>query len=68
MKEFDTDEADTSEGIRLVTTAVTPRPIAWIATRSEEGTDNLAPYSSYNHVSSRQPAVQSPRRTRPTAG
>lgn len=58
MKDFDPDRLDDRETIRLVTTAVTPRPIAWIATTSEDGIDNLAPYSSYNYVSSRRPAIQ----------
>lgn len=58
VKEFDPTDSTESERIRLVTTAVTPRPIAWIATVGADGTENLAPYSSYNYVSSRQPAVQ----------
>ena len=42
---------------RIVKTAVSPRPIAWIGTADGDGADNLAPYSSYNYVSSREPVV-----------
>ena len=36
---------------------VTPRPIGWISTRSEGGTDNLAPYSFFNAVAYTPPQV-----------
>lgn len=42
---------------RTVTSAVVPRPIGWISTRTAEGVDNLAPYSYFNAVSSRPPVV-----------
>jgi flavin reductase (DIM6/NTAB) family NADH-FMN oxidoreductase RutF len=42
---------------RTVTSAVVPRPIGWISTRTSEGVDNLAPYSYFNAVSSRPPVV-----------
>jgi len=42
---------------RLIKTAVSPRPIAWISTVSEEGIENLAPFSSYNYVSSSPPVL-----------
>ncbi|MFC6989438.1 flavin reductase family protein [Haloplanus sp. GCM10025708] len=45
------------ERARIVKSAVSPRPIAWISTRSVDGVDNLAPYSSYNYVSSSEPVV-----------
>lgn len=35
---------------RLLSTAVTPRPIGWISTTSPAGVDNLAPYSFFNVV------------------
>ncbi len=31
---------------KLMTATVTPRPIAWVTTRSEAGGINAAPYSS----------------------
>jgi len=45
------------EVARIVGTAVSPRPIAWIATVDGDGTDNLTPYSSCDYVSSREPVV-----------
>ena len=42
---------------RLLAGAVVPRPIAWTATRSAEGRDNLAPYSFFNVVSADPPVV-----------
>ncbi|WP_440771704.1 flavin reductase family protein [Natronorubrum sp. DTA28] len=57
MHEFDTDERSEDEIARFVKTVVTPRPIAWISTRTEDGVDNLAPFSSYNYVSLTEPTV-----------
>jgi flavin reductase (DIM6/NTAB) family NADH-FMN oxidoreductase RutF len=42
---------------RIVKTAVAPRPIAWISTVSPDGTENLAPFSSYNYIDSSDPVV-----------
>lgn len=55
-------ELDLREGVpegiyRTVTSAVVPRPIGWISTRTADGVDNLAPYSYFNAVSSRPPVV-----------
>ncbi len=36
---------------------VTPRPIGWISTRGDDGTDNLAPYSFFNAVAYEPPQV-----------
>lgn len=36
---------------------VTPRPIAWVATRGSDGRDNLAPYSFFNGVAYVPPQV-----------
>jgi len=57
MKEFDPSEIEQRMTDRLVKTAVSPRPIAWVSTVGEDGVDNLAPFSSYNYVGSRQPVV-----------
>lgn len=57
MPEFEQSELTDRTNARIVKTAVNPRPIAWISTRGPDGTDNLAPYSSYNYVSSAQPVV-----------
>ena len=42
---FDISELAVPEKYRLLNGGVTPRPIAWISTRSKDGVDNLAPYS-----------------------
>lgn len=57
MTEFDIADLSPRECARLVKAAVTPRPIAWISTVDEDGRDNLAPYSSYNYVTSSPPVV-----------
>lgn len=57
MPEFDESELTERENARIVKSAVSPRPIAWISTVDERGADNLAPYSSYNYVSSARPVV-----------
>ncbi|WP_404350303.1 flavin reductase family protein [Phycicoccus jejuensis] len=36
---------------RLMTSAVVPRPIAWVSSRSADGVDNLAPHSFFTVVS-----------------
>ncbi|MEM6638730.1 MAG: flavin reductase family protein [Pseudomonadota bacterium] len=36
---------------------VTPRPIGWISTRAEDGSENLAPYSFFNAVAYEPPQV-----------
>lgn len=36
---------------------VSPRPIAWISTRDEKGTPNLAPYSFFNAMADAPPQV-----------
>jgi flavin reductase (DIM6/NTAB) family NADH-FMN oxidoreductase RutF len=41
---------------RLISSAVIPRPIAWISSTSEDGVDNLAPFS-FNNVVSYDPPI-----------
>jgi len=53
--EIDVDETDGSL-YRILSSAVVPRPIAWVSTRSEDGVDNLAPYSFFT-VASVEPPV-----------
>ena len=36
---------------------ITPRPIAWVSTRGQDGTENLAPYSFFNGVSYQPPQL-----------
>lgn len=42
---------------KLFTGAVVPRPIAWVATISEDGIPNLAPFSYFNIVSINPPLL-----------
>ncbi|RPE67040.1 flavin reductase (DIM6/NTAB) family NADH-FMN oxidoreductase RutF [Pacificibacter maritimus] len=36
---------------------VAPRPIAWVSSRSEDGIDNLAPYSFFNAIAYEPPQI-----------
>ncbi|HEU4319304.1 MAG TPA: flavin reductase family protein [Acidimicrobiia bacterium] len=54
---FDLTPSETSDGYKLLTGLVVPRPIGWIGTRRPDGTNNLAPFSFFNVVSSRPPVV-----------
>ncbi|MBM4002077.1 MAG: flavin reductase family protein [Planctomycetes bacterium] len=42
---------------QFVTGLVTPRPIAWVTTRSAQGAINLAPFSFYNAFGANPPVV-----------
>ena len=55
--DFDTATLSPLERYQLISTGVTPRPIAWISTRSANGIDNLAPYSFFNGVSCTPPVL-----------
>jgi flavin reductase (DIM6/NTAB) family NADH-FMN oxidoreductase RutF len=50
------DELSAAEAYKVLTSAVLPRPIAWVSTRSPAGIDNLAPFSFFT-VASRQPPM-----------
>ncbi len=56
----DLDPADLGAGAfyRLLTAVVVPRPIAWVATRSAAGVDNLAPHSFFTVSCVDPPMVQ----------
>lgn len=57
MNEFSARDLEPAENARIIKSAVTPRPIAWISTVDAEGRENLAPFSSYNYVGSSQPVL-----------
>lgn len=57
MTDAHTDELSARQRDRIIKSAVAPRPIAWVSTISEDGIDNLAPFSSYNYVTSSTPVV-----------
>ena len=54
---FDVSEIESREKYRLLTGGITPRPIAWISTRSSSGVDNLAPYSFFTVASCNPPVL-----------
>lgn len=45
------------EAYRWLAATVTPRPIAWVSTRSPEGVDNLAPFSFFQVISDQPPTL-----------
>ena len=57
MPEFDPAELTPRENARIIKTAVTPRPIAWISSVDPTGNENLAPFSSYNYVNNARPVL-----------
>jgi flavin reductase (DIM6/NTAB) family NADH-FMN oxidoreductase RutF len=54
---FDVAHLDTQQKYQLLIGGITPRPIAWISTRSKEGVDNLAPYSFFTVASCNPPVL-----------
>jgi flavin reductase (DIM6/NTAB) family NADH-FMN oxidoreductase RutF len=42
---------------KLMSAAITPRPIAWITTQTKDGLRNAAPYSFFNMMSAEPPLV-----------
>ena len=54
---FDSSELTGQQNYKLLTGGVTPRPIAWISSRSSDGVDNLAPYSFFTVASCSPPVL-----------
>tara|TARA_R110000787_G_scaffold149726_3_gene263696 strand:- start:600 stop:1202 length:603 start_codon:yes stop_codon:yes gene_type:complete len=54
---FDVASLAGQEKYRLLNGGVTPRPIAWISTRSHDNIDNLAPYSFFTVASCDPPVL-----------
>jgi len=54
---FDTSALEAIDIYRLMVGGITPRPIAWISTRSADGVDNIAPYSFFNVASCNPPIL-----------
>jgi flavin reductase (DIM6/NTAB) family NADH-FMN oxidoreductase RutF len=54
---FPAVEQSAQRAYRLLTATVSPRMIGWVATRSADGVDNLAPYSAFTIVSSNPPMI-----------
>ncbi len=54
---FEVSELASQDKYRLLVGGVTPRPIAWISTRSAKNIDNLAPYSFFTVASCNPPVL-----------
>lgn len=54
---FDFSKLSAQDRYRLLTAAVTPRPIAWVTTQSAGGARNAAPYSFFNVMGPAPPIV-----------
>ena len=55
--QFDPNKLDYSAVYKLLTGAIIPRPIGWISSISEDGINNLAPFSYFNAVGDDPPHV-----------
>ncbi len=53
----DADQIRPRDVYRHLISLITPRPIAWVSTRSKEGVSNLAPFSFFSGVGSRPPSL-----------
>ncbi len=57
MAEFSSRDKPERELYKLLIGCVVPRPIAWVATRSAAGEANLAPFSFFNAIGAKPPAL-----------
>jgi flavin reductase (DIM6/NTAB) family NADH-FMN oxidoreductase RutF len=57
-KDFDPADRSSGDFYRLMTAVIVPRPIAWVASTSADGVDNLAPHSLFTISSTAPPIVQ----------
>ena len=55
--EFNPDTLSSKAIYKLLTGSIIPRPIAWIATIDDAGTNNLAPFSYFNMVGDDPPHI-----------
>lgn len=54
---FDLSATESRDSYKLLSGLIVPRPIGWIGTRRPDGSNNLAPFSFFNVVSSNPPIV-----------
>ena len=54
---FDPNELEASAIYKLLTGSIIPRPIGWISSISEDGINNLAPFSYFNMLGDDPPHV-----------
>ena len=57
MKEIEIDSLNSQELYNLLTSTITPRPIAFVSTKDSSGQDNLSPFSFFNVFSVTPPVV-----------
>ena len=55
--EIDLRSASSAERYKVLTSTITPRPIAWITSVSKSGVVNAAPYSFFNAVGHEPPII-----------
>lgn len=55
--QFDPNEMEHSAVYKLLTGSIIPRPIGWVSSVSEDGINNLAPFSYFNAVGDDPPHV-----------
>lgn len=55
--EFDFAQVAGPDRYKLMSAAITPRPIAWLTTQSSDGVRNAAPYSFFNMMGAAPPIV-----------
>jgi len=54
---FDMDKLEAQNRYKILASTVTPRPIAWVTTLSEQGIVNAAPYSFFNALGHEPPTL-----------
>lgn len=54
---FDLDGEHRPKAYQILSSLITPRPIAWVSTLNEDGTVNVAPFSFFNCFGSRPPMI-----------
>ena len=57
MKEIGINTLTSQELYRLLTSTITPRPIAFVSSKDEEGVCNLSPFSFFNIFSVTPPII-----------
>jgi flavin reductase (DIM6/NTAB) family NADH-FMN oxidoreductase RutF len=54
---FDMETLEAQQRYKILTATVTPRPIAWVTTLSDDGVINAAPYSFFNVLGHEPPTL-----------
>ena len=54
---FDMERLEAQNCYKILASTVTPRPIAWVTTLSEDGVVNAAPYSFFNALGHEPPTL-----------